>query len=696
MKNKKLFAILTLVCFMFTLMPVAAFAATEYVAVGTDDSIRVEAGKSFKAEVANKTTDSAYHFWAVDGEDKVVALSEDGTFTFDDVDTYYVYAVAAVKETTTSVFQNVSYTKAQVVNIINDRYKNLIVEDYLTVKVKAADVTYKLAASTKDLGIKADNGWSKDGKVTITLTKTGDKAVKNAAIEYTTNSGYVDVEVEESLTDRSGEQVIYITASRAGEYKVYANYEDAEELVINVKVDAKGIATVTTVAEPAKGTALDTTFVKNYGGFTGVAFEIVTADGTVLDTATPGTAGKDYKISIVEQPEDSDLDAKDLYLSYDAKTNKAYILKSDKNVGFEVEGKYVFKVTLESGSAATATVNVVEFDEPVMMSLTYEANAVSYNDVAIKKALVYIDKNGTVLSAAHPDYDKMGTVEYAASGKAVKDVLANGNVETKDDDELIGTKITVIAINDKLELTATAELEVVDKAATLAYADTTAKIAVNNKLVANTVDENGNIVASGLDKEDKVSVYVLDAPENAVYYVKGAVTGVDEVTVDFTASAAGEYKLQTVVKHEKAYYSCVETIVVDGTVSNFDDVVVMSIGSKTVIVNNEAVVIDAAPIVENNRTFVPFRALAEAFGATVAYDEATQSVTAELDGTTVVMTIGSAEYTVNGEVKTADVAPFINGSRTMVPVRFVAEAFGINVTALYGENGATVDVLFAK
>jgi hypothetical protein len=32
----------------------------------------------------------------------------------------------------------------------------------------------------------------------------------------------------------------------------------------------------------------------------------------------------------------------------------------------------------------------------------------------------------------------------------------------------------------------------------------------------------------------------------------------------------------------------------------------------------------------------------------------------------------------------------------MVPVRFVAEAFGINVTPVYGENGATVDVLFAK
>ena len=122
----------------------------------------------------------------------------------------------------------------------------------------------------------------------------------------------------------------------------------------------------------------------------------------------------------------------------------------------------------------------------------------------------------------------------------------------------------------------------------------------------------------------------------------------------------------------------------------------MSIGSNEIVINDKKATIDAAPIVQNDRTYVPFRALAEAFGAEVAYDEATQAVTAELNGTTVVMTIGSATYTINGVEKTMDVAPFINGSRTMIPVRFAAEAFGITVTPTYDENGATADVLFAK
>ena len=87
MKNKKLFAILTLVCFMFTLMPVAAFAADldenqVYVLDGEnwEEETTVEAGsKNIKASVAGVT--DGYVFYAVDEDGKAVAVSVDGTFT---------------------------------------------------------------------------------------------------------------------------------------------------------------------------------------------------------------------------------------------------------------------------------------------------------------------------------------------------------------------------------------------------------------------------------------------------------------------------------------------------------------------------------------------------------------------------------------------------------------------------------------
>ena len=174
---------------------------------------------------------------------------------------------------------------------------------------------------------------------------------------------------------------------------------------------------------------------------------------------------------------------------------------------------------------------------------------------------------------------------------------------------------------------------------------------------------------------------VLDALDSAVY--------------DSLESAIGEIETQTNKETQRdvvKYYTGTQIFAVGK--DSVGQVVVMSIGSNEIIVNDAKATIDAAPIVQNDRTFVPFRALAEAFGAEVAYDEATQAVTAELNGVTVVMTIGSATYTVNGTEKTMDVAPFINGSRTMVPVRFVAEAFGIKVIPTYDENGATADILF--
>lgn len=92
---------------------------------------------------------------------------------------------------------------------------------------------------------------------------------------------------------------------------------------------------------------------------------------------------------------------------------------------------------------------------------------------------------------------------------------------------------------------------------------------------------------------------------------------------------------------------------------------------------------DAAPQIVSDRTFLPFRAVFEQMGATVGYNKGV--VTAERDGKTVTMTIGSTEASIteNGVTLplTMDVAPFIDANlgRTYVPVRFAAQAMGANV-----------------
>ena len=108
-----------------------------------------------------------------------------------------------------------------------------------------------------------------------------------------------------------------------------------------------------------------------------------------------------------------------------------------------------------------------------------------------------------------------------------------------------------------------------------------------------------------------------------------------------------------------------------------------------VIVNGTTVAFDQSPVIENGRTLVPLRAIFEALGATVDWNQSTQTVTAAKDGTTVRLTIGSNIMVVDGRNITLDVPAKIVGGRTLVPARAVAEAFGADV----GWDAATRTVL---
>lgn len=84
-------------------------------------------------------------------------------------------------------------------------------------------------------------------------------------------------------------------------------------------------------------------------------------------------------------------------------------------------------------------------------------------------------------------------------------------------------------------------------------------------------------------------------------------------------------------------------------------------------------------IAEGNRTLVPLRFISEAFGAEVEWDDAIRAITIKTADKEIKMTADKAEYTVNGEAKTLDVAATITESRTFVPLRAVAESLGKKV-----------------
>ena len=86
---------------------------------------------------------------------------------------------------------------------------------------------------------------------------------------------------------------------------------------------------------------------------------------------------------------------------------------------------------------------------------------------------------------------------------------------------------------------------------------------------------------------------------------------------------------------------------------------------------------------QNGRTMVPLRFIGERLGAKVTWQAENQSVVITMGETRVCMTVGKKEYTVNGQTRNMDTVPVLmkskEGARTMVPIRFVAEAFGRSV-----------------
>ncbi len=109
--------------------------------------------------------------------------------------------------------------------------------------------------------------------------------------------------------------------------------------------------------------------------------------------------------------------------------------------------------------------------------------------------------------------------------------------------------------------------------------------------------------------------------------------------------------------------------------------IVMQVGSYTATVDGEATQITSPPIqLKNGRVMVPFRFLAESLGATVAWDGDTKMVTFTKGKLVIFLWVGRDYAISGGTMVQLDAPPMIQGGRTYIPVRFVSEQLGAQVT----------------
>lgn len=110
-----------------------------------------------------------------------------------------------------------------------------------------------------------------------------------------------------------------------------------------------------------------------------------------------------------------------------------------------------------------------------------------------------------------------------------------------------------------------------------------------------------------------------------------------------------------------------------------NEAVTMAVGSPNVIKKGENTFIDAentsvVPVIKDSRTFVPLRFISEAFGMDVQFNNETREITISGNGIVLSLFPGEASINKNGVATQIDAPAYISGEgRTMVPLRAISE-----------------------
>ncbi|NMW84701.1 copper amine oxidase N-terminal domain-containing protein [Peptoniphilus sp. AGMB00490] len=107
-------------------------------------------------------------------------------------------------------------------------------------------------------------------------------------------------------------------------------------------------------------------------------------------------------------------------------------------------------------------------------------------------------------------------------------------------------------------------------------------------------------------------------------------------------------------------------------------------------INGKEVVSDVAPFIDNDRTLVPIRVISENLGYHVDWNNQNRKVVVKNSDKSIELIIGDKNVNVNGNKSVIDVAPVIKDERTFVPLRFIAENFDNNVN--WDNNTRTVKI----
>jgi len=114
------------------------------------------------------------------------------------------------------------------------------------------------------------------------------------------------------------------------------------------------------------------------------------------------------------------------------------------------------------------------------------------------------------------------------------------------------------------------------------------------------------------------------------------------------------------------------------------------INSTIGYVNDKKIELETPPIIINKRTMVPLRFIVENFGGNIYWNNLDSSIKIVFPEKEILMWINNSIAYINGDKYILDAPPIIINGRTLVPIRFVAEALGSYVFWNPVDSGVTI------
>jgi len=125
--------------------------------------------------------------------------------------------------------------------------------------------------------------------------------------------------------------------------------------------------------------------------------------------------------------------------------------------------------------------------------------------------------------------------------------------------------------------------------------------------------------------------------------------------------------------------------------------IVLTIGDEYMTVDGNRVKIDSQnskPYIENDRTLVPMAGIFDALSASYSWDGESRTITAQKDDNLIHLRIGEPMVFRNSQIITLETAPVIRNDKTMVPLRFVSESLGAEVS--WNSSAKTITIRFGN